>query len=140
MSATGSRPEAGFTLLEALVVVTITAMVGALMFPRVDRSLRLLALRETVAGLAADLRTARGQAIRGDGTVDFAVAPNGRSYAWTGARPRAVPAGVSLAASGPARFYADGSAASASLTIAAGDRAASIVIDPVTGALRAAAP
>ncbi len=140
MSATGSRTQAGFTLLEALVVVTITAMAGAIMFPRVDRALRILALRETAAGLTADLRIARAQAIRAGAPVQFAVAADGRSYAWTGARARAAPSAILLSSSGPVTFFGDGSASGSTLTAAAGNRAARITVDPATGAAAAAGP
>jgi len=63
MSAAGNR-DAGFTLLEALVVVAIVGMVAAIIAPNMATSLSLLSLRQSASVLQADLRTARATALR----------------------------------------------------------------------------
>src|SRR6478752_2975474 len=55
MSAAGN-PESGVTLLEALVVIAIMAMVAALVAPNIGASMDLLSLRQSARVLQADLR------------------------------------------------------------------------------------
>jgi prepilin-type N-terminal cleavage/methylation domain-containing protein len=60
MSAAGS-PDAGVTLLEALVVIAVVALVAAIIAPNIETSLDLLSLRQSASVLQADLRVARAR-------------------------------------------------------------------------------
>jgi len=55
--------DAGTTLIEALVVVTITAMVSFIGFPKLQQGFLTLAQHQTVAVVAERLRGARNEAI-----------------------------------------------------------------------------
>ena len=63
MSAAGDS-ESGVTLLEALVVIAIVALVAGLIAPNMRTSLGVLSLRQTAAVLQADLRVAHATAMR----------------------------------------------------------------------------
>ena len=63
MSAAGDR-EAGVTLLEALVVIAVVALIAALIAPNMRTSLDVLSLRQSAAVLQADLRVAHATAMR----------------------------------------------------------------------------
>jgi Tfp pilus assembly protein FimT len=138
MSATGERSDAGFTLLEALVSVAVTVMIAAIVVPRLDRSLRTLAVRYAAGVLVSDLRRARAHALSADEPTMLAVAPDGRSYAWTGGESRLVTPAARLDASGPVTFFADGSATGAIITATSGGRTIQVGINPATGAISTA--
>ena len=54
-----SRRASGFTLLETLVVVAITALIAMIVVPNLVGSLQMLDLQQTTRLLQADLRVAR---------------------------------------------------------------------------------
>lgn len=146
MSATGraARPpaaaaQAGFTLIETLVVMAITAMVGAIAFPNIERSLQALALRQTAAVVQANLRVARGEALRGDQMVAFDVDADGGGYAWTNGPVQRTPRGieVSLANRQVITFFADGSSSGGEVALAGAGRQIRVAVDPQTGAVAA---
>ena len=89
MSATGDvslrgRPgrrrhgEAGTTLVEALVVVAVTVMVATIGYPELQHGVAGAAFSEATAGVRADLRIARAQALRTGVRVDVVVDETGR--------------------------------------------------------------
>ncbi|MBA3811689.1 MAG: prepilin-type N-terminal cleavage/methylation domain-containing protein, partial [Caulobacteraceae bacterium] len=78
--ARGRDRQSGTTLVEALVVVAITALVSLIGFPRLQQGLTRLSQRQTVSAEAERLREARAGALRGDRSVTFKVAANGRAY------------------------------------------------------------
>jgi general secretion pathway protein H len=124
------------TLLEALVVVAITALVGALEFPNLERALAMFSLRETASALTADLREARADALREDQDVTFTFTPDGRGYVWSeGART--LPQVVSVQQSATIRFFADGSASGGAIKLASGGRVVPISVDSATGTVTA---
>ncbi|HEX8232263.1 MAG TPA: GspH/FimT family pseudopilin [Caulobacteraceae bacterium] len=139
MSATGKAREAGFTLLEALVVVTIAATISALIFPSLQRTLTALSLRQSASVFTARLRAARGQAIREARPIAVAATTDGAAYAWTGAQPQRLPGAVRLATAGqrPLVFYPDGSSSGGQAVMAAGARRIPISVDASTGAVMA---
>lgn len=142
MSATGSRrPDAGFTLLETLVALGIAVLISVMIFPDLERSLHTLALRQTAAVVQANLRVARGEALRGDQMIAFAVDPDGEGYAWTNGPAQHAPRGVSLRASGgqPITFFPDGSSSGGQIAIFGSDLRLDISVDPQTGAVAASA-
>lgn len=137
MSATGEAGDAGATLLEVLVVLAIAGMTAGLVFPAMHRTLDVLALRQSASVLAANLRTARGQALRSGRTTPFGVAADGSAYGWSGGAERNLPRGqrVTLAEVDRVLFYGDGTANGGAVTIAGGGRRIAIGIDPATGAV-----
>jgi type II secretory pathway pseudopilin PulG len=135
MSAAG-KSEAGVTLLEALVVIAIVAMVAAIMSPNMGTSLHLLSLRESASVVQADLRVARATAMRTSSKVTVTALADGHGYDWIGGT-RHLPADIGLKMSGPISFMADGSMIPADVTLTSGRRQIPIAIDPTTGAVSA---
>lgn len=109
---TGSRGDGGFTLVEMLAVLAITAVVSAVAFPAIERAEKTVALRQTQALLEADLRIARGQALASGAPTRLAIGRAGDVYGWQGGPVRRLPGGVRLQATGGGGpgFFADGSA------------------------------
>jgi prepilin-type N-terminal cleavage/methylation domain-containing protein len=149
MSATGDRAAdrtQGFTLIETLAALALTALVGALAFPSMDRALAAAGLAGAREIVKADLSLARAQAVRSGAPVAFSLQADGSGYAWTGAAPRRLPfaAQVRAAAAAPILFFADGSAAPGGLTVTVGRRRAGVAVtgagDLMATALPAAAP
>jgi len=137
MSATGSRRDAGYTLIEALVVVAITTLVALIGFPMMRSALLGLSQRQTVAVVAADLRRVRADALRADARRTFAVSRDGRRYAATGTGVAGTPPGVELTSAGgaPISFYGDGSSSGGAVWVSAARRSIPIVVSSATGAI-----
>ena len=136
MWATGSRRQAGTTLIEALVVVAITALVSLIGFPRLQQGLLTLSQRQTVSAVAVRLREARAGALRSDRPAVFAIAANGRAYGWSGGPRWAAPAGIALAPAGGAiTFFTDGSSTGGAVWVVAPHRRLSVWVTPATGAV-----
>lgn len=136
MSAAGNS-EAGVTLLEALVVIAIVAMIAALVAPNIGASMDLLSLRQSTSVLQADLRVARATALRTGSTVTVTPLKNGQGYDWIGGTRR-FPNAIRVSMSGPVSFMADGSMIPATISIASGSRHIPLNINSTTGAITAA--
>jgi prepilin-type N-terminal cleavage/methylation domain-containing protein len=135
MSAAGST-DSGVTLLEALVVIAITALIAAIVAPNMAASLDLLSLRQSAAVLQADLRVAHATALRTGSPVTVKGLPDRHGYDWIGGT-RHFPTAVSVNMSAPVSFLPDGSLIPATISIASGARRVPISIDSTTGAIKA---
>lgn len=133
MSAAGNR-ALGFTLLETLVMVAVSAMIAAIVVPNMMSALDTLTLQQTTRLLEADLRVARGTAIRTGQKVDIEATNQGREYDWIGGT-RYMPPGLRVAMSRPLVVYPDGSVQTSNITIASSRRQYAIAVDPVNGAV-----
>jgi general secretion pathway protein H len=131
MSEAGSH---GFTLLEALVALAITALIAAIVVPNMVRALDILTLQETTRILQADLRVARETAIRTGQKVDLEATNHGREYDWIGGS-RFLPPAITLKMSRALVVYPDGSVQTAAITMSSGRREYPIIVDPATGAV-----
>lgn len=137
MSATGSRADAGATLIEMLVVVGILGLVTALVFPAWTGPLRRVQLYEARAALVAHLRTARADSVRGGGPVTLELADDGQSYGWEQSRA-VLPSGVGI--DGQPRsitFFADGSSSGGALKVTGRGRSLAVEVDPASGLVEA---
>ena len=132
-ASTGGVADAGFTLLEMLVVVGILGLLTAVAFPAVRPTLAHIAAESARSDLAANLRSARAQAIRRDATVSVQISPTARGYAWNGRRVD-LPGGARLVAdTASISFAGDGASSGGHFAIAWGVRALDVDVDRGTG-------
>ena len=122
------------TLLEALVVVAITALIAALGFPAVRAAGPATHQRSQAAALAADLRRARAAAQHLDRPTRLTADTDGGGWRWDGGELRVDPP-LRLAADRPVTFYPDGSASGGTFTLSGGRRPVTITVDRITGHL-----
>ncbi len=138
MWATGDR-RAGIALIEAMVVIAILVMIGAIAFPEMRAGLAGVTFQQAAAGLRADLRMARAQSLTTGARVDLVIAPNGAGYGWTPGPRRALVGDLRLSSTGAGTsFFPDGSATGGRLRLADGRRALEIALNPSTGLMEAA--
>jgi general secretion pathway protein H len=137
MSATGSRRDAGTTLIEALVTVAVIGLAASVGFPRLQQSLASLSWRESIAVVAARLRQVRADALRTGNVTAFVIAHDGRGYSAPGGGFVPTPPGVELTSpSGRAiGFYGDGSSSGGSIWVSARGRSLPVRVSPATGAI-----
>lgn len=129
MSEAGSN---GFTLLETLVVVAITALIASIVAANMERTLEALSLQQNVRLLQADLRVARATALRTGKSVDLEATNRGREYDWIGGS-RFLPAGITLSMARPFVVYPDGSVDAPTMVMSSAGRRHTLAVDPVTG-------
>ena len=135
--AAARRSEAGTTLVEALVVVSILTLLSLIGFPQLSGQMARLSGRQTAALVEARLREARAAAMHGDKAVRFAVTGDGREFGVAGEAPTSAPAGVVLSSASPAGivFLGDGSSTGGSVRVDATGQSIVVTVAPVTGAI-----
>jgi general secretion pathway protein H len=135
MSAAGS--ESGFTLMEILVVMGLTTLITMIVAPDFEHALDLMQLRATAGALQANLRVIRGDALRSDQQVRFALSSDGTAYSGSEGETRRVPGQVKLRMSKGQTivFYGDGTSSGGAVLAWSGGREISIVVDDATGAV-----
>ena len=141
MSATGDLgqrlpPQAGTTLIEALVVVAITTMVALIGFPQLQQGLLALSQHQAVAVVAARLRQARADALRGDLPVVFQASPDGQAYGVSNGPVARPPPGVTVEMSSERRaivFFGDGSSSGGRVMVRTARRVTPVNVMADTG-------
>jgi len=145
---TAQSRQAGYTLLEVLVVLGLMAMITAVSMPLLRGGADTGLIERTASRLAADLTTTRIAAIKQniETHLDIDVAAN--SYSGTPhLSPRPLPPAVPIhvtADTGRAssstvasiRFFPDGGSAGGRIMIGAGNQCRIITIDRLTGLIR----
>lgn len=143
----GEDAQAGFTLLELIVVLTLAALIlGAVMsFSAAPRS--HAALAAGARELAAALRATRAQAVATGRSADLTV-DVARGLWWSSGHPaRAFPSDVRAAlyvsegevvgpTQGAIRFFPDGSSTGGGVAVEAAGNRFDILVDWVTGGVR----
>jgi general secretion pathway protein H len=148
MSGAGSSPgprrraREGFTAIELMVALGVLALLAGLAAPLFSVVADAVRFRTAARALAADLREARGAALRGGAPVALAFDPEGRGYGIAGAaRWVSLPEELALRwQPGPFApdattlgFFPDGSATGGALWLAGPRHVAGIAIEPLTG-------
>lgn len=125
----------GFTLIEALVVMAVSALIAGIMFPQLEQSLAFLQFRSAAVSVRAGLERGRADALRQDADVRFAVADSERSFIISGEAPTDLPGSVRLRQAGARAivFHGDGTSSGGEIAVSAGERRLVVAISPDTG-------
>jgi general secretion pathway protein H len=141
--SSGGR-QAGFTLLEMIIVVAVLGLALGLALTRGPMHSQTLDMQAAVNQVAQGLRVARSMAIASNNPVRFAVDIPARSFRIDNGRPTVLPPAITIGMTavteetlgrrlGAIRFNADGSASGGEIDLADGQRAARIGVDWLTG-------
>jgi len=136
--------QAGFTLLEVIIVIVIIGLALGLVLTRGPMRSRTLEMQAAVNQVVQGLRTARSRAIAGNTPVRFAVDVPRNMFAIDNSPPVALPRSLSIAVTAVSnetignraaaiRFNPDGSATGGRIDITDGQRATQIGVDWLTG-------
>lgn len=132
MSAAGS----GFTLVEMLVVLAVTALIAGLAFPALDRSLRSQAFAAAADAAELGLRQARADAIRTGRPAGLTLAPDRRSIVREGGAPIDLPAAIAITLPTQGiRFFGDGTSSGGTIALTGSGRERRLVVDAGSGAV-----
>jgi general secretion pathway protein H len=141
------RPQAGFTIIEMMIVLAIMAMTMTIA-PSIVSGLAGGRLRAASDELAAELRGARGQALRRNAPVEVTFDLKKPGYSLSGSPQfRALPGVVDAVDVAPAalvqpggtarlRFMPDGTADAARISLRHGTSTKAITVDWLTGRVR----
>ncbi len=143
MSALQKR-EAGFTLVEIIVVLVIMALVMGLVGANLGRSITSAKIKSASQNVMAALRYTRGQAILKRQEQTLEVDLKTRAYTAPGKKPRVLPEGMEVTVVtaetelqgedlAAIRFYPDGSSTGGKISLEARGRIREITVAWLTG-------
>ena len=147
-TAKAALPEAGFTLLEMLVVLGLLGMIAAVSLPLLRGGARTGLIERTAARLAADLTSTRLAAIRQNMASHLEIDLAANSYSGTPhlnarALPAEIPISVKSTTACPGasqaaciHFFPNGSSAGGRIVVGTGGQSRIITIDRLTGMIR----
>jgi general secretion pathway protein H len=140
----GASGDAGFTLIEIVVVLAVLGFALVLLVGFRPPWSKGLDIESTAAELAGQLRLVRSQAIAANQSVALELDLPGRRYRGGAAAARALPAGLAielLTVAGERRaggvdgirFHPDGSSTGGRIVLADGTRRVAVGVDWLTG-------
>ncbi len=147
-STFGSERDAGYTLLELLVMLTVLGLATALVLPRAGTGRDRVALRTAAIQLAAGLRATRTEAMSASSETALVLDLTQRRYWADGAvNVRSLPRGIGIVTGhspgtpiatdrAAVRFKPDGSASGGWIGLRGRGASADITVDWLTGATR----
>lgn len=136
---------AGVTLLELLIVLSIMAIVAALVLPRIGGGVSTGELKAAAREVAAGLRLARSEAVATRQETRVLLDLENRAFRIErDARRHALPAAIDLKLftaqsdlvgekEGAIRFFPDGGSNGGRITLASGERKYDVDVDWLTG-------
>ncbi len=132
--------QSGFTLIEMIVVVAVLALAATLVLARGPMRSATVDLRAASRTIAAEMRTARAQAIGQDRVLVFTLDAGHRDYGIEKGPRHDLPRGITVVAENPdavekIRFRPDGSSSGGLMVLGEGERHISIETDWLTGAV-----
>jgi general secretion pathway protein H len=137
------RQDAGFTLIEILIVIAIVGVALGLVIGRGPLRSRGLETRAAAGAIAQTLRAARAQAIAMDQDVAVAIDPARHVFAMDHGPTSTLSPDMDVAVLPPAlrgpgstrliRFSADGSATGGQILIGSGKRRLGVSVEWLTG-------
>jgi general secretion pathway protein H len=138
------RRQAGFTLIEMLVVVAIMGFALSMVVTRGPVRSQALEMKAAVSEVAQGLRLARSRAIATNTPVQFAVDVPLRSFRIDRGTPTVLPRSLSIAMTAVSeetlgarlaaiRFNGDGSATGGRIELTDGQRRSQVGVDWLTG-------
>jgi general secretion pathway protein H len=140
-----NRPfEAGFSLIELMVVMILVVGLFGLIGGSLSRSVGAAELRNEVRAVIAGMRHTRGQAIVTKSEQLFRVDADALSWQAAGRDPQRLPEGLDITLTtarseltgenaGGIRFYPDGSSTGGSVLLSVGEREWHVTVGWLTG-------
>jgi len=121
------------TVLEALVVLAVTALIGAIAYPRLEQAYRVFEQREAGQAILLDLNRQRAAALAGGRAGGLRPLAGGQGYRLADGSVRALPLGCVLTAPAEIRFLPDGSAVGGEVVVRGPAGTLALWVEPATG-------
>lgn len=122
------------TLLEAMVVLAVTGLIGTISYPRLEQAYRAFEQREAGQAVLLDLNRQRAAALAGAPLAGLRPLADGQGYRLlSDGTLHALPPGCVLVAPAEIRFLPDGSAVGGAVTLQGGAGAMALWVEPATG-------